>query len=74
LARQILGILRSQIEIEHFFSSVSVFTSLQHCQLGFDNLDALVMIYKNWPDNAQTDYKVIEEGVVEFFLCKRQIT
>jgi hypothetical protein len=52
LAKQIFGILRNQIKIERIFSSVDVLTSLQHCQLGLENLDALVMIYKNWHDNA----------------------
>jgi len=47
LAKQILGILRSQIEIERIFNSVDVLTSLHHCQLGLDNLDALMMILKN---------------------------
>ncbi len=27
-------------------------TNLRHCQLGLDNLDALVMICKNWLDDA----------------------
>ncbi len=30
-----------------------VLTSLRHCRLGLTNLDALVMIYKNWPKDAR---------------------
>jgi hypothetical protein len=38
--------------------------------LGLDNLDALVMIYKNWPNNAWTDCKLNEEGIMNFFVQK----
>jgi hypothetical protein len=38
--------------IERIFSIVGVLTSLRCCQLGLDNLDALVMICKNWPHDA----------------------
>jgi hypothetical protein len=45
LAKQILGILRN-LEIKRIFNNVDVLISLQHCQLGLDNLDALMMILK----------------------------
>jgi hypothetical protein len=38
--------------------------------LGLDNLDALVMIYKNWLDNVETNCKVTEEGITKYFCAK----
>jgi hypothetical protein len=52
LARQILGILGSQIETKCIFSIVGVLPNLRCYRLGFDNLDALVMICKNWLNDA----------------------
>jgi hypothetical protein len=47
VARQILGILGSQIEIKRIFNIARVLTSLWCCGLGVDNLDKLFMIMKN---------------------------
>jgi hypothetical protein len=41
--------------------------------LGLDNLDALMMIYKNWPDNAWTNCKLIEEGITKYFCAKDKL-
>jgi hypothetical protein len=49
LAYQILGIPGSQIETEGILSMVGVLCALHRCKLGMKNLDALVLIYKNWP-------------------------
>ncbi len=38
--------------------------------MGLDNLDALVMIYKNWPNNTWIDCKLNEEGIMNFFVQK----
>jgi len=46
LAKQILGILRSQIEIEHVFSLTNVLTTLQHCHLQVENLYQIIMAVK----------------------------
>jgi hypothetical protein len=51
LAKQILGILGSQIKIEHVFSLVDVLTTLRHCKLHVDNLDSIIIVVKNWLDN-----------------------
>ncbi len=48
LAQQIIGISGSQIETERIFSIIGVFTNLRRCHLGVENLDKLIMIYKNW--------------------------
>jgi hypothetical protein len=48
-------------------------TCLQRCRFGLDTLDALVMIYKNWPNNAQTNCKLIEESVTKFFCAEDKL-
>jgi hypothetical protein len=53
LAKQILGIPRSQIEIERGFSLVGVLTTLKRCRLQVDNLDCIITVVKNWPDDPQ---------------------
>ena len=60
LARQILAIPGSQIETERIFSIVGVLTSLRHCRLGLNNLDSLIMINKNWPDDSRHECEVTE--------------
>ncbi len=42
----------SQIEIEYIFSVVGVITNFQCSKLGIDNLDCLILVIKNWPNNA----------------------
>ncbi len=51
VSRQVMGIVHSQIEIERIFILVRVITSLKPCWLGFENLDKLVLIMKNWPND-----------------------
>ncbi len=53
LTKQILGILRSQIEIEQGFSLVGVLTTLKCCRLQVDNLDCIITVVKNWPDDPR---------------------
>lgn len=67
LACHILAIPRSRIETEHIFSVASVLTSLCHCHLGLSNMDSLLMIYKNWPDNTRAHCKSAPNNVQEFF-------
>jgi hypothetical protein len=38
--------------------------------LGFDNLDALVMIYRNSFDDAQIDCKLAKEGITKKIVQK----
>jgi hypothetical protein len=44
LARQIIGILGSQIEIEHIFSLVGILTNLRRYCLQCDNLKKLIFV------------------------------
>jgi hypothetical protein len=48
-----MGIVGSQIEIKRIFNMVGVITSLKRCQLGIENLDKLVPIMKNWPNDPK---------------------
>jgi hypothetical protein len=52
LARQILGIVGSQIERKHIFSLVGILTNLKRCHLQYENLESLnIFISKNWLNN-----------------------
>jgi hypothetical protein len=74
LARQILGIPSSLIGTEQIFSIAGVLTSLQQCHIRVENLDKLVMIYKNWPIDVQVDCKlVVEDRQGEFFVAKNKL-
>ena len=53
LARQVLGIVGSQIETERVFSIAGVLTALRRCRLGSKNLDQLVLLVKNWLDDPR---------------------
>lgn len=66
VARQFLGIPGSQIECERIFSIAGILTSLRRCRLGTENLNALVMIQKNWPFDARTD-TLSESDITQFF-------
>ncbi len=70
LAKQILAILGSQIEIEQIFNIVGVFTSLRKCRLGVENLDSLVMIYKNWMNDVRVRCSLANEDVTKFFVVE----
>jgi len=55
VARQILGILGSQIETERIFSIAGLLTNLQCYMLGVNNLKKLVMVLKNWSNDVKAD-------------------
>jgi hypothetical protein len=50
LVKQILGILRSHIEIERVFNLASGLTTLKCCRLQVNNLDRIITMVKNWLD------------------------
>ena len=48
--------------------------ALRHCRLGIQNLDALVMILKNWPINARDECNSFAKSDLgEFFVDKVEI-
>jgi hypothetical protein len=51
LAKQILQILESQIETKHVFNLASGLTTLRRCRLQVDNLDRIITMVKNWPND-----------------------
>jgi hypothetical protein len=51
LTQQILSILGSQIKTKRILLIARFLTSLWHCHSRITNLDALEMIYKNWPNH-----------------------
>jgi hypothetical protein len=75
LARQILAIPGSQIETERIFSIASVLTSLRRCRLGLNNLDSLIMINNNWPDDSRRECEVTEvvKDVKDYFAKEMEI-
>ena len=72
LARQYLGILGSQIETERIFSVASILTNLRRSRLGLENINNLIMIYKNWPSDSQTDCKLYEH-LADFYTAEAAI-
>ncbi len=56
-AKQILGIVGSQIEIEKIFSLARILTSLRRCHLQSKFLDKLIFVSKNWPHDPRISCK-----------------
>jgi hypothetical protein len=54
--------------MKQFLKIANVLTNLQWCHLGVDNLDKLVMIYKNWFIGACNDCNLVDgQKLIEFF-------
>jgi hypothetical protein len=53
LAHQILGIVGSQIETEKKYSLVEIITNLKRCCLQSNNLNKIIFISKNWPNDPK---------------------
>jgi hypothetical protein len=51
LARQILGVVGSQIKTKRFFSLVGILTNLRRYNLQSKNLEILIFAHKNWPSD-----------------------
>jgi hypothetical protein len=52
LARQVLGIMGSKIQIEKIFNFVGIVTNLWRSRIGINNLNCFVLVIKHWPNNA----------------------
>jgi hypothetical protein len=52
IAQQVLGIVGSQMEVKRIFNIVNICTNLRHSQLGTDNFEKLIIIYKNLHSGA----------------------
>jgi len=55
--KQILGIIGSQIEIERIFPLDGILISFRRCRLQSENLDKLIFVDKNWPNDPRIDYR-----------------
>ncbi len=65
-AKQILGIVGSQFEMERIFSLVRIFTSHKECLLQSKNLDNLIFVNTNWPNDLRIGCKS-PSSLVELF-------
>jgi hemerythrin-like domain-containing protein len=72
LARQILKIVGSQIEIEKIFSLANILTNLRKCHLQLENLEILNFVSKNWPHDAKVGCKSPSD-LVEFIEMDEQL-
>jgi len=51
LAKWVFGIVRFQIEIEKMFNLIGVLTTLKSCHLQVQNLNQIITIINNWPND-----------------------
>jgi len=56
-----LGIVGSQIEVEIFSNIATICMNLSHSWFGMDNLEMLINIYKNWPNDHVGDAPFIKK-------------
>jgi hypothetical protein len=61
-----MGIVGSQIKTQRIFNMARVITGLKRCWLGIENLDKLVLIMKNWPDDPRFGCKSGLKSFEEF--------
>jgi hypothetical protein len=57
LAWQILEIVDSQIETKRIFSLVGILIKLRKCRLQIENLEKLILVNKNWPNDPRIGCK-----------------
>jgi hypothetical protein len=57
LACQIMSIVKSQIEIENFFSLMGTLTNAKRHHLQLNNLEKMIFMNKNWPSDLRIDWK-----------------
>lgn len=73
LARQILGIVGTQVETERIFSVAGLITAVRRRHIGPDNLNKLVMIRENWPEDPRAGRKAVEAGLEAYLLAEENI-
>jgi hypothetical protein len=56
-ARQILGIVESQIEMERILFLVRILISFRRCHLQLKNLENLIFVNKSWPNDLRIGCK-----------------
>lgn len=73
LARQILGIVGTQVETERIFSVVGLITAVRRRHIGPEILDKLVLIRENWPEDPRVGRKNVESGLEGYLLAEENI-
>jgi hypothetical protein len=58
VARQILSIVRSQIETKRIFSLACILTNLRKYHLQLENLNFLIFVNKNWLSDLRDGCKL----------------
>jgi len=53
LARQILTFVRFQIETKIIYSLARILTNFRRCHLQSENLEKLIFVNKNWPNDLK---------------------
>jgi hypothetical protein len=57
LTQLILGVVESQIEIERIFYLARILTNLRRCYLQTKDLEKLIFVNKNWPNDSRIGWK-----------------
>ncbi len=57
LVKHILKIVNFQIETKNFFSLTKILMNLRKCHLQSKNLEILIFVSKNWPNDARVGCK-----------------
>jgi hypothetical protein len=73
LARQILGIVGTQVETERIFSVAGLITAVRRRHIGPDNLNKLVLIRENWPEDPRAGRKAVESGLEGYLLGEENL-
>jgi hypothetical protein len=68
-SKQILRIIGSQIEIEKIFSLILILTNLKKCHLQLENLENLISVSKNWPNDVRGSCKA-PSSLLELIDCE----
>jgi hypothetical protein len=67
--KQILEIVGSQIEIEKIFFLIEIFTSFRRFHLQSKNLDKVIFVNENWPNDLRIGCKapsnLVELGLLQ---------
>jgi len=60
--QQNFNIVGSQIEMKRVLTIAGLITSLRQCDLDSKNLDQLILVAKNWPNDSQVSHVVEPQG------------
>jgi hypothetical protein len=64
-----LRVIGSQIEIEKIFSLIHIQINLKNCHLKLENLENLISVNKNWPNDVRIGCKAFS-SLLELTNCE----